>query len=511
MSRISSTFGKQSSFKSSQKSLGGVYLTEVPRAIHSPSPPRMATSPLLRTRSAAVRKSTGSIAASLGGNAGKLNKSIALDNIEAEYIKNLQQQIYFLELESNYLREQARKATDMHPQMTNEAECMLSKLRQLQSEMDSMTLEMRRKDDSLDIVENEKGKLLERLKDEEDARARDKRMLMDEIIQLKKNIVGLEGRLSEKDGHMLQARDELEKSGMALRNAEVKITSLKSQLEQRVEQHKMTQIALDEKRSELLSVETQLKSLEEKYYNSTVNLQDKVTSDLRDEIRVLRQRLKEAELAAEQERHLRAKVSDDSSQIVRENAVLNQQVIDLEKQLERERNLREENEARHSTGLSNMLQLKDKEKEARFELEYIKEQLRKEQEKCIELQEAVTRKDSISNSQEQEISTARKKMNELTNMQDSCEKENIQLRRDKSLLVDHVADLQKKLDMKNEEVVQLRGKISSLEGRLQDVEELKSLETTIQSQKWGEFERLAENMRTLSSSMARPQSRYIQH
>jgi hypothetical protein len=26
-----------------------------------------------------------------------------LNNIEAEYIKNLQQQIYFLELESNYL------------------------------------------------------------------------------------------------------------------------------------------------------------------------------------------------------------------------------------------------------------------------------------------------------------------------------------------------------------------------------------------------------------------------
>lgn len=43
----------------------------------------------------------------------------------------------------------------------------------------------------------------------------------------------------------------------------------------------MTQINLDEKRSELLSAETQLRSLEEKYYNSTVNLQDKVTNDLR--------------------------------------------------------------------------------------------------------------------------------------------------------------------------------------------------------------------------------------
>lgn len=33
----------------------------------------------------------------------KTLKSSTLENIEGEYIKNLQQQIYFLELESNYL------------------------------------------------------------------------------------------------------------------------------------------------------------------------------------------------------------------------------------------------------------------------------------------------------------------------------------------------------------------------------------------------------------------------
>jgi len=37
--------------------------------------------------------------------------------------------VYFLELEANYLREQAKKATDMHPKMTAEAERMLYKLR----------------------------------------------------------------------------------------------------------------------------------------------------------------------------------------------------------------------------------------------------------------------------------------------------------------------------------------------------------------------------------------------
>lgn len=57
------------------------------------------------------------------------SKSDELKHIENDYVKNLQQQIYFLELEANYLREQARKATEMHPQMTVEAERMLTKLR----------------------------------------------------------------------------------------------------------------------------------------------------------------------------------------------------------------------------------------------------------------------------------------------------------------------------------------------------------------------------------------------
>lgn len=58
-----------------------------------------------------------------------MSNSAELKGIESEYIKNLQQQVYFLELEANYLREQARKATEMHPVMTSEAERMLDKLR----------------------------------------------------------------------------------------------------------------------------------------------------------------------------------------------------------------------------------------------------------------------------------------------------------------------------------------------------------------------------------------------
>ena len=54
-----------------------------------------------------------------------------------------------------------------------------------------------------------------------------------------------------------------------------------------------------------------------------------------EELRSLRQKVKEAELQTSQERYLRAKVAEDSSALVRENTLLTQKCADLEQQLMR--------------------------------------------------------------------------------------------------------------------------------------------------------------------------------
>ncbi|XP_052797276.1 ELKS/Rab6-interacting/CAST family member 1-like isoform X2 [Mya arenaria] len=488
----------------------GVLMMEIPKPKTS-KVPKMSQSQKLsqsaklsstRKSDNALRRSTGGVASSLTVKSVSKSQNGPTEGIEAEYIKNLQQQIYFLELETNYLREQAKKATDMHPMMSAEAERMLAKLRSMQSEMEGLEVENRRKESSIGLVSREKEHMAEKLREEEEARARDKRMLMDEVIELKKTMARLESDVSYKDSQLLDARNELDKSATALKNAETKIVTLKSQLEQRIEQHKMTQISLDEKRSEQLSLETQLRTTEEKYYNSTVNLQDKVVADLRDEIRDLRQKMKEAELTAEQERHLRTKMSDDSSTIIRENATLHQQVVEVTKQLEREKNFRDEIESRHQADISEMVSGKGREKELRFEIEYMREQLNKEAERIKHLQEQLSFKESTSTQQELQLNTARSRVTEISSMHEALEKENTHLRKDKALLVDHVADIQKKLESKNEEAVCLRSEVISLESRVQELEQLTTHEFSSQSQKWGEFEKLAESMRTLSHTMA---------
>ena len=461
-----------------------------------------------------TRKSTNSLAANFSSSNVKSKSNMAdLNNIEAEYIKNLQQQIYFLELESNYLRDQAKKATDMHPRMTEEAERMLTKLRTMQLEVDSLQMELKKKDTVIAVCNTEKDRTFERLKDEEAARTRDKRNLMDEIFELKKQKDVMDRELGQKDSQLFDAKTELDKSATALKNAEIKIQSIRSQLDQRSEQHNLTQITLDEKRSELLSVQTQLRELEDKYYNNTLQIQDKVANDLKEEIRQLRQKLKETEMSAEHEKYMKTKLTEDNANLVRENSVLNQQVVDFQIEVERERGARETTESRHTQSHTELLQLRDKEKDIRFEVSHLQEQLRKEQEKSRHYLENLTRTESTSTSQDLQMKTLKSRVSELESFQQSVEKECDQLRKDKLLLIDHVSEIQRKLEGKDQEILFLRSQVQTFEGKLRDTERMTMMESSLQNQKWEEFEKLAEGMRSLSHTMSHtgPTSRIQQY
>ncbi|XP_076437588.1 uncharacterized protein LOC143276817 isoform X2 [Babylonia areolata] len=449
----------------------------------------------------ALRKSTGNMADMSASLKSTSKKAGEAGSIETEYIRNLQQQVYFLELESNYLREQARKVTDKHPQMVQEADRMLSKLRLMQSEMDAMAVELNRRESTIGIITAEKERLVEQLRDLADLRSKDKRLLTDELVTLKTEKDKLERELCRKDAQLLEAKSSVDKSSVAMTNAETKISTLKAQLEQRIEQHKLTQLALDEKRTEVVSMETQLREVEDKYYSSTVQVQDKVTQDLRDEICFLRQKLKETELSADKDRYLRDKINEDSSHLVRENASLGQRLLEMEKQLERERGLRESNDQRHATSISEMAGLRDKEGVLRHEITQLTEQLKHEQDRSKQYLEQLTSRDTQYSSLELRTNTAQSRVKELEGLQQAGDAEVSQLKRDKVLLVEHVADLQRKIEEKDRSLVELRAELVALDSRLKQSEYQKSLELSAQSQKWEEFGRLAESMKTLSTTM----------
>ncbi|XP_013381886.1 putative leucine-rich repeat-containing protein DDB_G0290503 [Lingula anatina] len=348
----------------------------------------------------------------------------------------------------------------------------------------------------------EKTRALETLSAEEAKFNREKRLLMDEIVQLKKDNEMMSLENIRKDTELSNARSDVESTRHALRNAEGKIDLLRNQLDQRIEQHKITQLALEEKRAEVLRTETNLRELEDKYYSSTVQLKDKAMQDLRDEIRMLRQKLKETEMMADQDRFLKNKLSDDSSHLVKENALINQQVLELQKQLDRERELREATDTRRSVNAVELAASKDRESKLQFELNNTKEQLRQEQDRVRHYMDQLSAQGSTLTSTELNASSTRSRLVELESVHRSTEDENAQLRRDKALLTDHTADLQRQLQEKESEILRLHASVTSLGQQLNELEHIKNIDSAYQSRKWQEFEQLADSMRNMSHTLA---------
>ncbi|XP_006822190.1 uncharacterized protein LOC100373437 [Saccoglossus kowalevskii] len=389
----------------------------------------------------------------------------------------------------------------MQPRMTEEAEKMLRKIRELQNQIDGLNLDMRRKDSNLDMVATEKDRIDSRFRTLEETYTREKRVLVEEIVMLKKQQDAARRDLSSKEHQILAAREELDKGSISLSSAENQLQILRTQLEQKNDQLRATQMSLEEKRTEMLKVQTQLREMEDKYYSSTAVLQDQATKDMREEIRMLRQKLKDTELAADQDRYLRNKMSDDCGGLVKENALLGAQVLELQKQLDRERSLREDRDTKRAADISDLVNTKDKERQLQFELNQVQEQLRQERERIKYYMEQLSKQEQISSSQSLSSNTIRSKLSELEGMHATTDAENAQLRRDKMLLVDHVAELQSQLREKEDDNMKLRAHFGDLTGRLDNMERKSVLETSLQTQKWGEFEKMAESMKNLSRSM----------
>lgn len=104
---------------------------------------------------------------------------------------------------------------------------------------------------------------------------------MEELVLLRKDKDQLERELQRREALLKVTQEDVEKSTLAVQNTETKIQMLKSQLDQRTEQHRLSQQLLEEKRTELLKTETQLRELEDKYYASSSMVNDKLTQDLR--------------------------------------------------------------------------------------------------------------------------------------------------------------------------------------------------------------------------------------
>jgi len=480
----------------------GVF-TDSLQPTRSLSPTRSKSPTMLKQKSLRKSGSQKNLSTSLNGTYSSTRPATAtatsagMENIEAEYIKNLQQQIYFLELEANYLREQAKKATEMHPKMTAEAERMLAKLRSLQQEADGLQLDVRRKESNLDLMMKDKKSTEEKMAAMDASFSREKRVLLDEIVSLKRRIELLDLEVNRKEGQLAGARGEIDGGSKALKNAETQMAILRDQLEKEQMTGKSLSFALEDSKKETTLKDMMKKEAEDKLYTTQGNC-----SNLMDQVNQLTRQLKETEDLLSQEKYLKSKLQEEQTNLLGEKSNLNGQLYDTRQLLDRERGLKAEVEARQSATLTQLSQSGDKGKMLEMEVADLKKQLDLERYRIKDLESKLSDQENLTKSTELSLLTTKGRLNEQESNNSKLDDELNSLRRDKNLLVDHVSELQKKVDDRDTTILHLRQEISTLESnvRMRDLE-ISGFRDD-QASKWNEFEKMAENLKSMSHTQS---------
>ncbi|XP_032219078.1 ELKS/Rab6-interacting/CAST family member 1 [Nematostella vectensis] len=475
-----------------------------PKGTRSASPVRSSTAGNLR-RSGSFGKSGRSLAASLDATAARnhtRSSTADMGNIENEYIRNLQQQVYFLELEANYLRDQAKKATVIPPRVTEEADRMMRKLRDLQAQLEERGSELSRRESKILMLEAEKDTAIKRMRDSEEEHAAEKRQLVNEIVSLKKL-----RDMSERDStrKVLQAQQfkaEAEKGLTSLQDAERRIQNYRAELDRKSEDFNSLRIELEEKRAECLRLKTQLQEMDDRYFDSQAKTKEQLSRELREEIRQLRLQLKEKELNSERDRSLRNKVQDDCTALIKENAALAAQVVELQKHIDMDRAHRDEKDVRRHANIQELISTKENEKQLKTELEKTRELLRLEQSALRDALDKLSREEQASLEANLRRTQLRNELSEVELLQDSTANENVSLNRDKLLLSDEVTSLRARLDEKDDELDSMRLRLEEAEARNAQLEGKVRMQRNLESIKWEEFEKLATTMKAFSRNMS---------
>lgn len=126
-----------------------------------------------------------------------------MENIEIEYIKNLQQQVHFLELECSYLKQQLTQ-NGLQTSLKYDKESS-----HLKSHMDSLSLEKSVLERSLRDESAQKERVLEAFEESERQFNRERELLLKEIDTLKKQKLGLEEIILNKSVELTRTRDDL--------------------------------------------------------------------------------------------------------------------------------------------------------------------------------------------------------------------------------------------------------------------------------------------------------------
>ncbi|XP_063166548.1 kinectin-like isoform X2 [Candoia aspera] len=352
------------------------------------------------------------------------------------------------------------------------------------------------------MLKMERNQLNNQINMADEHHLKEKRVLVEEIRQLKREKAEKDEQISTKETEISYAKQQLEEQQMNLKNKEQAILMLKTKVMQQLEQQKVMELQLSEKRKEFLEMQSAVHEMEEKILKKTAAMHEQITHDLRNEISFLHHQICERELLAEQDRLLRSKMVDDYAALTKENNVLQSRLLELVKQTDIQRVLKEEVYTTHSASIAQFLTVKDQEANLQREIKRHQEILEQEMSTFQELEDKISILEKRNTTLDLNISTLSSRVAEVKAMLEKEERDNIELKRENSLLIDFASNLKKQLAGKENRLLQASNKMLALDEAISALKIKHTLHRSLQSEKWDKISKMANSLKKLKNSMA---------
>ncbi|KAH1177500.1 trichohyalin-like [Mauremys mutica] len=325
-----------------------------------------------------------------------------------------------------------------------------------------------------------------RLQTLSDANTREKLLLMEDATKLKKLAEIVIQDISHKEAELLEVQQELQRAMNSTKEKQHNRHHLENELHQQIQHHQDMEAKLVENRSECVRVQALLHQLEKKYLTSSQSMQQHIAKELREEAEKLRQQLKEKELSADEDKYLRNKMAEDCGYLTKENGFLQSQVLEATRQLDRERQLREE-ESTCRTRISELACEKEKERQLEMELTYLKRLLQDERQKALTAQEKVLRLQQERKSVNLNGQSLQSQLKDLERRWSRAQLENSKLQTEKTHLVEHISQLHKQISEKEDEIRRMHGHVNTMSYDLTTLKSQVETEHSLQRERWKEF------------------------
>ncbi|VDK53055.1 unnamed protein product [Anisakis simplex] len=359
------------------------------------------------------------------------------------------------------------------------------------------------------LIEEENERLLSRIKDVENGLSkaeenytRDKRALMEEIVELQRRLDDLTPSLADKESYIAKLENEKDLLMKKVRNATNQLNDLQSnhpRIKAKFDEQKREEVILSnleiERREEIEKLAKNIRKLE----NELSENKEKERSFM-EEIAAGRRSLREEQLRAKKDKALTEKALEENNALIMENSHLSAQITKLEMNIE---DLLQENSVKKDNAFnsSQLNELKETEKSLRTQLSRYEEKLRSEQEKIKYLESEIEEYKKVENERRESRSRMQKELEALQTLSKSLSNENKMLRQQKMSLNEKCDEFMRKGNALTNELTTLKHEFNLVMEKNRDLMEKENTITDENSKLKREIIVLSEKNREFKDKM----------